>query len=197
MRAIAIHALIAASSVVALSACTMSPYSPSGANALDTSHSVNPGAGSASCDSLFTTVLTRERTGDTAGAINAELADLGDRCPGRYQVFVDYVSIKGFAEIDAGGACSDYAEYDVEAEAVRLASQDGFCSAGGPVQNSTEAAAWNCVYSPTYNDDWHDDVVCSNGAEQVRPYLREWDRFVTEVEIMESAREYEAQLNVG
>lgn len=54
---------------------------------------------------------------------------------------------------------------------------------------------WSCGFSVTYNDDWHDDVVCSNGVESVRPYLREWDDFVTEDEIMESALEYEAQLN--
>ena len=58
-----------------------------------------------------------------------------------------------------------------------------------------EAAAepsriWRCSYSPTYNRDWHDDVVCSNGAEEHRPNLREWDSFITQDEIMESAREY-------
>ncbi|WP_299442256.1 hypothetical protein [uncultured Phycicoccus sp.] len=65
-----------------------------------------------------------------------------------------------------------------------------------------EAAAepspiWRCSYSVTYNDDWHDDVVCSNGAEEHRPYLREWDDFITQDEIMESAREYEWHLNGG
>lgn len=54
---------------------------------------------------------------------------------------------------------------------------------------------WECFYEPTYDDDWHNDVLCSNGAESDRPYLREWDDFVTEDEIMESAREYEDQLN--
>lgn len=56
---------------------------------------------------------------------------------------------------------------------------------------------WSCGFSVTYNDDWHDDVVCSNGVESVRPYLREWDDFVTETEMMESAREYEDELNGG
>jgi hypothetical protein len=58
-------------------------------------------------------------------------------------------------------------------------------------------AAWSCRYSPSVNEDWHDDVVCSNGLEGHRPYLREWDSFVTEAEIMESAAEYEALLNAG
>jgi hypothetical protein len=38
-------------------------------------------------------------------------------------------------------------------------------------------------------------VVCSTGVEQHRPYLREWDGFVTEDEIMESSRDYESELN--
>lgn len=58
-----------------------------------------------------------------------------------------------------------------------------------------EPSYWTCFYDPTFNDDWHDDVVCSNGTEQHRPYLRAWDSFVTEDEIMASALEYEDQLN--
>lgn len=197
MFVIAVRVLIAVLSVGALAACASSPYSPSGANAPNTSDSTNFEASGTSCRSLFNTILTRERNGDTAGAINAELDDLGDRCPNKYQVFVDYVSIKGFADVGAGGSCSDYANYDVEAEAVRLARRDGFCSGGGQAATFAGAPVWSCTYSPTYNDDWHDDVVCSNGNELERPYLRGWDNYVTEAEIMESAREYEAQLNGG
>ena len=58
-------------------------------------------------------------------------------------------------------------------------------------------SSWTCTYDVTYNDDWHDDVVCSNGSEAHRPSLREWDDFVTEAELMESAREYAAELNLG
>lgn len=72
------------------------------------------------------------------------------------------------------------------------------------IQESEERAreqlgpeSWSCTLSVTYNDDWHDDVVCSNGTESHRPYLREWDDYVEEWEILESASEYEAQLNVG
>lgn len=56
---------------------------------------------------------------------------------------------------------------------------------------------WSCLYQPTFNHDWHDDVVCSNGTDQHRPYLREWDDYITEDEIMESARKYEQHLNGG
>ncbi|WP_029263996.1 MULTISPECIES: hypothetical protein [Microbacterium] len=55
--------------------------------------------------------------------------------------------------------------------------------------------AWSCTISVTYNDDWHDDVLCRNGSAVDRPYLREWDSFVEEWEILESAAEYEAELN--
>lgn len=57
--------------------------------------------------------------------------------------------------------------------------------------------SWSCSYSPTFNDDWYDDVLCSRGTESHRPYLREWDSFVTEDEMRQSAQEYEAQLNAS
>lgn len=56
---------------------------------------------------------------------------------------------------------------------------------------------WSCSYSPTFDRDWHNDVLCENGLETERPYLRGWDSYVTQAEIMESAREFEAQLNAG
>ena len=55
---------------------------------------------------------------------------------------------------------------------------------------------WTCFYSPTYDRDWHNDVLCSDGARQQRPYLRPWDSFVTEAEIMASAADHERRLNV-
>lgn len=58
-------------------------------------------------------------------------------------------------------------------------------------------ARWTCFYAPTYDRDWHNDVLCSNSTDSHRPYLRSWDSFVTEPEIMASAREYEQQLNAG
>jgi len=58
-------------------------------------------------------------------------------------------------------------------------------------------AAWTCSYDPTYDEDWHNDVVCTDGIGVDRPYLRPDDDFITEDEIMESAREYEDALNAG
>ena len=63
------------------------------------------------------------------------------------------------------------------------------------VQEPGAEPAWVCAYAPTYDQDWHNDVLCSNGVDEDRPYLREWDAFVTEDEIMESAQEYEDGLN--
>lgn len=62
-------------------------------------------------------------------------------------------------------------------------------------KKSSSAPVWTCYYDPTMNRDWHDDVLCENGLEQDRPYLRPKDKFVTEAEIMRSAREYEKKLN--
>lgn len=182
--------------VPVLAACSSSPYSPSDANVLNQADSVE-GRNPTSCSSLFQTIMRRERSGDTARAIDAELDELGGRCPKKYQVFVDYVSVKSFADVGAGGSCAEYSAYDLRAKALRMARRHGYCSAGDQVATVPDTADWECTYSPTYNNDWHDDVVCTNGSEQVRPSLRNWDSFVTEAEIMESAREYEAQLNGG
>jgi hypothetical protein len=56
---------------------------------------------------------------------------------------------------------------------------------------------WSCYLDPTMNDDWHDDVACQKGSAFQRPYLREWDNFIEEWEILESAQEYEDYLNSG
>ena len=83
---------------------------------------------------------------------------------------------------------------EAEMEPPSYDSVPGLDDSGVP---SSQAGAWSCRYSPTMNDNWHDDVVCSNGAESHRPLLRTWDGFVEEWEIMESASEYEAELNTG
>lgn len=87
---------------------------------------------------------------------------------------------------------------------VRLLRRDKLCSVrdhkpepGFSADWMNTGSSWTCTYSPSYDDDWHNDVVCTNGSEFERPYLREWDSFVTEAEIMESAREHERQLNNG
>jgi len=56
-------------------------------------------------------------------------------------------------------------------------------------------ATWVCSYDPTMNDDWHDDVLCTDGVSRDRPYLLPDDSFVTEDEIMREAARYENALN--
>ena len=172
-----------------------SPTSSSSDRASGSVGSSSSRASAKSCSTLFNSILSRERVGDTAGAINAELDALGDSCPSRYQVFVDYVSIKGSARAAGASACSEYRTYDLRPAAIALARKDGFCSAPKKDYGRADSAVWRCEYEPTFNEDWHDDAVCSNGVEQQRPYLRKWDSFVTEAELMDSAREYEQQLN--
>jgi len=58
-----------------------------------------------------------------------------------------------------------------------------------------KATRWTCVYDPTMNRNWHDDVLCSKGNHSVRPNLLAKDRFVTKATIMRAARAYEKKLN--
>jgi hypothetical protein len=71
--------------------------------------------------------------------------------------------------------------------------QFGDLDAGG--YGSGSIRAWSCGWSPTMNYDWHDDVLCTNGSEQDRPYLLPNDSYVTEDEIRRAADEYERHLN--
>lgn len=57
--------------------------------------------------------------------------------------------------------------------------------------------AWNCFWDPTMNDNWHDDVYCSNGPEGYRPVLLAGVSFVTEDDMRQAAQEHEAYLNGG
>lgn len=177
------------------SGCSESPYAPSGANALNHAGGSSGSRSGPSCAARFNRLLRAERNNNAVDG--ADMNRLGNQCPGRYAVLVDYRSLRSMARAGAGGACSEYAAFDVEREAVRLAARDGLCtgSPAAPRPSAPATATWQCHYSPTYNNDWHDDAVCTNGSETERPYLREWDSFVTEAEIMESAREFERQRN--
>jgi len=91
-------------------------------------------------------------------------------------------------------APEEYHDYEAEGDA---AARQYLQENQGSPSWETGGSGWTCYYEPTMNEDWHDDAVCGNGSETVRPYLREWDDFVTEAELMESAYEYAAQLNGG
>lgn len=90
-----------------------------------------------------------------------------------------------------GGCTSQYVDDNgpPELERVKRATQTT------PAAAAAEPRSWSCSYSPTVDRDWHNDVICSNGVESRRPYLRGADSYVTESEIMASAREYESELN--
>ena len=47
----------------------------------------------------------------------------------------------------------------------------------------------SCVYDPTYNDNWHDDMLCGG----VRPYLLPDDDHITRDEIEAAARRWESE----
>lgn len=87
-----------------------------------------------------------------------------------------------------------YALHPFEADyAAAAATATPFtCGAPGGVP---AAGQWSCVFDPTYDQNWHNDAWCNNGAEGHRPTLREWDSHVTEAELMESAAEYARTLN--
>lgn len=63
--------------------------------------------------------------------------------------------------------------------------------------SSKPAAVWTCTWAPTMDDDWHNDALCTDGATTERPYLRGWDDFVEQSEIMEAARAWARQRNGG
>lgn len=56
-------------------------------------------------------------------------------------------------------------------------------------------AMWVCSYDVTLNDDYHDDVLCTDGVSSDRPYLLPDDSFITHDEIMREAARYEYALN--
>lgn len=57
------------------------------------------------------------------------------------------------------------------------------------------AKAWSCGWSPTMNENWHDDVLCTNGVDQDRPILLPDWSYVTKDDMMAEARNYENYLN--
>lgn len=55
--------------------------------------------------------------------------------------------------------------------------------------------SWDCYFDPTMNDDWHDDVICRDGVESVRPILLPELGFVTEDEMIAAGEAYQVELN--
>ncbi|KGJ76926.1 hypothetical protein GY21_08775 [Cryobacterium roopkundense] len=55
--------------------------------------------------------------------------------------------------------------------------------------------SWDCYFDPTMNDDWHDDVICRDGVESVRPILLPESGFVTEAEMIVAGEAFQVELN--
>lgn len=64
-----------------------------------------------------------------------------------------------------------------------------------PSDPAASHASWECAWDPTMNDDWHDDVLCTDGVAIDRPVLLPDDEFVTRDDIMQAAADYAAALN--
>ena len=65
----------------------------------------------------------------------------------------------------------------------------------GDGENATSGPSWYCSYSPTMNNNWHDDVLCTNGAQSDRPYLLPNDSYIRQDEIVQAAQVYQQYLN--
>lgn len=64
-----------------------------------------------------------------------------------------------------------------------------------PAEEFEPSNEWSCFWAPTMNENWHDDVLCTNGADTERPsLLTDWD-FITQADMVEEAARYEAYLN--
>jgi len=64
-----------------------------------------------------------------------------------------------------------------------------------PLDSPPVSAVWSCDWSPTMDEDWHDDILCIKGSGSLRPSLLEdWD-FVTQADMMQAAAEFEVYLN--
>src|ERR1044071_9796839 len=70
----------------------------------------------------------------------------------------------------AGGASSDSSGLD-EPDSVAPAGVDEAEVTEPPpdVEIEEATARWTCVYAPTVDHDWHNDVLCSNGEQEERP----------------------------
>lgn len=56
---------------------------------------------------------------------------------------------------------------------------------------------WSCFYDPTMNNNWHDDVRCTDGPNSYRPILLADRGFVTEEDMRAAGQDYENHLNSG
>lgn len=56
---------------------------------------------------------------------------------------------------------------------------------------------WSCIWDPTRDDDWHNDVECFDGSIRFRPNLLTDIPKVNEQQMRDAGQEYENYLNAG
>tara|TARA_R110002124_G_C8641468_1_gene488320 strand:- start:82 stop:417 length:336 start_codon:yes stop_codon:yes gene_type:complete len=92
--------------------------------------------------------------------------------------------------------CSSFSDIHDDYQPPQEQPQVGGENSADQLPAESEASSgWRCIWDPTYDDDWHDDYVCSNGTTIDRPYLIPEDSFVESWEIEAAAAAYEDSLN--
>ncbi|WP_339621215.1 hypothetical protein [uncultured Salinibacterium sp.] len=92
--------------------------------------------------------------------------------------------------------CSSYPDIQDDYQPSQERPQiEGENSADQQPAESEASGGWLCFSDPTYDDDWHNDYVCSNGTTIERPYLIPEDPFVESWELEAAAAAYEDSLN--
>lgn len=106
--------------------------------------------------------------------------------------------VSGFFSLFGGpGAFGETVGYSDEFIRAHEKEQQGFVETveEAPVDAPPVSTSWSCGWSPTMNENWHDDVLCVRGGESVRPsLLADWD-FVTQQDMMTAAADFETYLN--
>lgn len=80
-----------------------------------------------SCSDVLATVVHRVRTGDTAGAVNAELDWLTSNCSAESETWADYMSARSYATQFGLDTCGSWTER-IGKRAIDLLSEENLCS---------------------------------------------------------------------
>ena len=112
-----------------------------------------------SCDEVAASVVQRDRTDDTSGAINNEIQYLADNCPDAYEITVDYISSRGTNPQFAFETCAEWAQH-IRAEAVEMLRDDGFCSDGAAPDGGSGSQAGGLPWDQAVNHADSNQRVC-------------------------------------
>ena len=118
---------------------------------------------SVTCSDVLGSVVHRERTGDTAGAINSQLDWLSKNCSTEYDTFVDYASARGMAERLGPDICLSLAQH-IGRGSIALLSEDGLCS--GDTAGSL-ADGVTAQYQPGGGIAWNEAATHAGTTQRV------------------------------